>query len=145
MSANSPQTEDLKELHKNIWQTLLAKAFEVEFKEGIDLNRAREVQSALASRMQSAPFLEKVDEMAAGFTGDSKPKEQQHTELLGLILEGQMDVIPEFGYEGEEGYVQLQAQLMEHAVRSEASLRQFWVFLGLICSENFGHRTIRSS
>ena len=33
-----------------------------------------------------------------------------------------MQVIPEFGYEGEEGYVQLQAQLMEHAVRLKSDL-----------------------
>ena len=33
-----------------------------------------------------------------------------------------LQVIPEFGYEGEEGYVQLQAQLMEHAVRLKSDL-----------------------
>ena len=41
--------------------------------------------------MQSAAFLEKVDAMVDGW-GASVPQEQQHSGLLGLILEGQMEV-----------------------------------------------------
>jgi hypothetical protein len=99
-----------------IWQTLLRKAFEVDFHEGIELNRAREIQGGLAYKLQSPDFLAKVDALAAGWRENpSVSKEEQHSVLLGIILDGQMEVMPEFGYEGEAGYVQLQAQLMEHA------------------------------
>ena len=63
--------------------------------------------------MQSDDFLQKVDATKASWGGQSK--EQQHAALLTLILEGQMDTIEGLGYEGEAGYVRLQAQLMEHA------------------------------
>ena len=55
--------------------------------------------------MQSDDFLQRVDATKASWGGQSK--EQQHTALLTLILEGQMDTIEELGYEGEAGYVRL--------------------------------------
>ena len=101
---------------QQIWQTLLRKSFEVDFTDGIDLKRAREIQGRLAYKLQSPDFLEKVDAMAAAWKGNaSVTREEQHSALLNVILEGQMEVMPEYGYNGEAGYVQLQAQLMEHS------------------------------
>lgn len=94
---------------------MLQRSFGVDFTDGIDLNRAREIQGRLAYKLQTQEFLVKVDALAAGWKTSSASKEEQHGALLGVILDGQMEVMPEFGYDGEEGYVQLQAQLMEHA------------------------------
>ena len=45
MNGNDARTEELKGLHKQIWETLLAKSFGVEFEETIDLEEARKIQA----------------------------------------------------------------------------------------------------
>ena len=45
MNGNDTRTEELKGLHKQIWETLLAKSFGVEFEETIDLEEARKIQA----------------------------------------------------------------------------------------------------
>ena len=70
-------------------------------------------QAKISAHILSPAFLERVDALKQDM--GTVEEAQKHSKLLTLIMEGQMEVICEFGYDGDVGFVQYQAQVMEHS------------------------------
>lgn len=122
VSRSESRGEELREAAKERWEVLLEKGLGMNVKdESIPLETAQSIVKLQSMKMQSEEFLNKVGESMASlepqFAGlsedDIKMKKQEHL-LVHLLLPLQMEVYGGFGYEGDEGYVRMQAALLNH-------------------------------
>jgi len=113
LASGEDDARDLQGLNKEIWQTMLTKGFDADFGEPIHLERAREIQAKISAHVLSPAFLARVDASTKDVATASNA--EKHSSLMKLVMEGQMEVISDFGYEGDVGFVQYQAQVMEHS------------------------------
>lgn len=70
-------------------------------------------QAKISAHVLSPAFLARVDASTKDVATASNA--EKHSSLMKLVMEGQMEVISDFGYEGDVGFVQYQAQVMEHS------------------------------
>lgn len=114
IASGGEQTNELRGLNKKIWELMLLKAFNAKLGDPITLHQAREIQAKISARLLSPDFHDRVDKVVGEF-GASATEAEKHSKLLTLIMDGQMEIISEHSYDGEEGFVRFQAQLMEHS------------------------------
>ena len=72
------------------------------------------LQSKISAHLLSPDFQARVDTVVREF-GASATEAEKHSKLLTLIMDGQMEIIRGYAYEGEEGFVRFQAQLMQYS------------------------------
>lgn len=116
LSKKDDAGKELQQLSLQRWHVLIERAFGVTLQPGdnITVEKARLIALKLSFQMLSDKFLKSVDALIAEL-GPSPSDTARQQALLGAILPLQMDVMREFGYEGEDGYIRLQVALAEHA------------------------------
>ena len=116
MGREGSEAEELREASQKMWRKMLVRAFgiEIDTDKRLTLERAREFTSDVSAKLQSNDFKETLkeamDDLGSGASNDEKRKE-----LLSVLLPAQMEVMANYGYEGEDGYVEMQVALMEFA------------------------------
>ena len=86
--------------------------------ESMELQKARQVTLTVTSALQQESFLSQLDESMKELGGEASDSDknkalQQH--LLAIWTE----VLPNFGFKGDDGYVRFQAALVEHSSDAE--------------------------
>jgi len=116
MQSAGPETETGKELldaQKENWDLLLERAFGVVPDEStvIDLDTCRNIATSVSAKIQSDDFTSKIEEQV-GTISDPAAKQAA---LMELIVNAHEDIMPNFGLEGEEGYVRVQSSMMRYS------------------------------
>ena len=73
------------------------------------MEKCRAVAAACSQKMQSEEFLVQIDEKVK-----TLPVEQKQGALMELIVPLHIDLMKPYGYEGEDGYIKLQAAMMKY-------------------------------
>lgn len=114
LQAGDSTSTELKDINSEIWDEILRRTFGVDSADyDISIDEARGIVSKVSMQMQSPAFGETIDEAMRGLPANAQDGDK-HRALQDLILAVWFDVMQEYDLEGEEGYVQLQAALMDH-------------------------------
>ena len=112
---------EVRDLGKQIWEVMLRRAFAVEHGEPLELTTAREIVTKVSFLMQSPAFLDRVKTEVAVAVDALSSSATEHElfdakrkVLSRMLPEAFMEVIVDFDYIGESGYVQMQAALFDH-------------------------------
>ena len=109
--------EAIQALDKQIWAEIIHRTFAITA-ESMELQKARQVTLTVTSALQQESFLSQLDESMKDLGGEASDSDknkalQQH--LLAIWTE----VLPNFGFKGDDGYVRFQAALVEHSSDAE--------------------------
>lgn len=107
------QNPTLKKLHDDKWIYLFQTIFGFSKIETISLETAQKITREIADAMTEETFLQKIDQIASSLK--EGPLLQRHKLLLDIILPVQIKIIETYGMMGEEGYIQSQRAIMDHA------------------------------
>lgn len=102
----------LKKLNNNKWAYLFEKTFGLSEVRVISLEDAQKMTREIASVMTTHAFLKKIDH-AVGSSQERSMFERRQR-LLDVLLPAQMEVMKEYGFVGEEGYIQAQRAMMDY-------------------------------
>ena len=112
---------EVRDLGKQIWEVMLRRAFAVEQGEPLELTTAREIVTKVSFLMQSPAFLDSVKTEVAVAVDALSSSATEHElfdakrkVLSRMLPEAFIEVIVDFDYIGESGYVQMQAALFDH-------------------------------
>jgi len=95
----------------------MTRAFDVT-PQPMELPQARQIVFMVTSHLQQNSFLQNLNARVAALGAeatDLQKNEALQQELLGAWME----VLPKFGFEGDRGYVQFQAALVQHSSDQE--------------------------
>ena len=107
---------ELQGLDKDVWNEVLLRGFALEPKE-LPVDVARAFTQEVASYLSSAPS-DANDDLRRCV--EAIPADAQNRPMVALqmaqkaIAEAQLRAAPAFGYEGDAGFVQIQAGLVQH-------------------------------
>lgn len=114
--------EELQAAAKERWGLLFSRGLGMDVeKEDIPLVKAQEIVRQQCNDMQKESFLEKIDaelksvrsKLPAGTTEEEAKMKMQEAILI-MLMPLQMNVYGSHGYEGDEGYIRMQAALLNH-------------------------------
>ena len=105
------------QLDKKIWSVMLSRAFEVS-PMPVELPQARQIVFMVTSALQQNSFLSGLKGAVAELGTDASDMDK-NTALQVKLLDVWKDVLPNFGFQGDDGYVQFQAALVEHSADPE--------------------------
>ena len=113
---NTPEIKELQELSSESWALLLKSAFGVDLdgQQAISVEQVRAMAKAISQDMQGTDFLNEVESKVKNL-----PIEQKQPVLMSLLVPLQMKTTNANGFEGEEGYVLLQAEMMKNMADPE--------------------------
>lgn len=98
---------------KEIWTEMISRTFGVS-PSPLSVEEARQVVAAVAGTIQGAQFLAELEggvkELGDGATDLDKSKVMQN-----MLMNVWSEVLPQFGYVGDEGYVKFQASMVQHS------------------------------
>jgi len=118
----SLQGAELQSIHKldqAIWYTILERSFGV-IPRSIEVNEARQAVFTVTSQFQQNTFLDDLQRSVTAL-GEGASDIEKKQVLDDTLLEVWKEVLPAFGFTGDEGYVQFQAALVEHNADQEIS------------------------
>lgn len=96
---------------------MLSRAFEVS-PMPVELPQARQIVFMVTSALQQNSFLSGLKGAVAELGTDASDMDK-NTALQVKLLDVWKDVLPNFGFQGDDGYVQFQAALVEHSADPE--------------------------
>ena len=121
MMAEEETQEEVRALGGQIWKVMLTRAFAVEAGPPLDIETARAIVTKVSFLLQSTEFLDRVrTETAVAVDGLSSSATKDETfmakrkVLQRMLPEAFIEVIVDFDYIGETGYIQMQASLFDH-------------------------------
>jgi len=118
-STQGTELQSLHRLDQNIWYTILERSFAVTPKP-IEVAKAREAVFMVTSQFQQNTFLDELKEGVAAI-GTDAPDADKKKVLDEMLLQVWKEVLPGFGFTGDDGYVQFQAALVEHNADQQIS------------------------
>lgn len=122
MSRSHTRGAELQAAAKERWGILFKQGLGMDVeKEDITLRKAQEIVQEQCNAMQEEPFLKEVEEamhvvrgkLGAGTT-EEEAKMKMQEQILHMLMPVQMEVYGNHGYEGDEGYIRMQAALLNH-------------------------------
>eukprot|EP00298_Acanthocystis_sp_HF-20_P030421 c9567_g1_i1.p1 GENE.c9567_g1_i1~~c9567_g1_i1.p1 ORF type:complete len:311 (-),score=104.92 c9567_g1_i1:45-920(-) len=120
---SDPRKEELKVLEQRKWDVMLRRAFQLKQTKRIDLNQAREYTEKVAEALGRPEFVAEVIKLKGELT-EKGLKQYLEEAVLGMMVDEQMKWMGKYGFEGEEGYIQMQHALLEHVYDPEVSHHQ---------------------
>lgn len=121
LSRNDPRRDELTAATKERWNFLFKQGLGMDIDDQyMPLEEARTIVKEQCMRMQDDAFLKTVEDEMTRVQGNagSMPEEQvmamRQEALLGLLQPLQMGVYAEHGFEGDKGFITMQAALLNH-------------------------------
>ena len=98
---------------KENWELLLSEAFGVALDESntISLEKCRTIASNIAMRLQSDEITRRIEQEVAPVADN----DQKSKLLMDIVVDMNIEVLSNFGLEGEDGYCLYQASTMQYA------------------------------
>lgn len=111
--ATQSEREAIQKIDQDIWAELIHRTYAI-IAEPMQLLKAREVVLHVTSALQEEDFrnqlMDAIEELGASASETEKNKKLQFH-----LLQIWRNVLPKFGFPGDDGYVKFQAALVEHS------------------------------
>eukprot|EP00622_Pseudochattonella_farcimen_P001725 FR736492.1.p1 GENE.FR736492.1~~FR736492.1.p1 ORF type:complete len:177 (+),score=12.05 FR736492.1:288-818(+) len=112
--SNPADMTPIVRLDQQIWGQMIQRTFGLDTIEPIDIGACRQIVHLVTSKIQQDTFLNDITEGIQAL-GPSATDLDKNTHLQTKIYGIWLDVLPKFGYEGDDGYVRFQAGLVAHS------------------------------